>query len=114
MEGFFQKIKSLLGISDVVFCDKPLKISSAQVFLGSIFCEASKIEKNTSIVAEERRKIQGEMDKISCLIGLNRDKLDNEEFIRNAPQKVIDGARAMLEENMQRLKALEKNLEALQ
>ena len=64
-------------------------------------------------VASEKKKLQGQRDKLAGRITGTRKKLDNEGFVAKAPPEVVERERQSLETLEAQLKSLEASLEAL-
>jgi valyl-tRNA synthetase len=61
----------------------------------------------------ERERLSKEIETLNRNIISNETKLNNENFLSQAPEKIITGARTLLEENRNKLNKLQKLLGAL-
>lgn len=64
-------------------------------------------------VESERQRLLAEKNRLEGLVVLNRNKLMNENFVKNAPPKVVEGARQLLRENGEKLRQVAALLKGL-
>ena len=64
-------------------------------------------------VEKERVRLSKEISRIKGFITATEKKLENEQFLANAPEKVIEKERAKLSSNKEGLEKIEENLAAL-
>ncbi|NTU42055.1 MAG: valine--tRNA ligase [Nitrospirales bacterium] len=64
-------------------------------------------------IEAELTRLRKEMDKTEESMGFISKKLSNENFVRNAPQEVVDKEKARLQELTQKKEKIEENMSAL-
>lgn len=108
LAAYREMIMALVGMADLSVAKTPGKASVVTVW-GTFSLElAGMID-----VDKEVQRIQKEIEQLKNGIRANESKLQNEDFVRKAPAKVIEGARKMLAENQLKLSNAEKILAGL-
>ena len=64
----------------------------------------------TEMSAEERGKLEKELEKLTTEIGRAEERLSNAEFLAKAPAHVVEGGKAKLAEMRERQAALRSSL----
>ena len=62
---------------------------------------------------EEIKRLTKAIEKLQKDIGVIRKKLDNENFVKNAPEEIIAADKALLEQHEKRVKSLQESLSRL-
>jgi valyl-tRNA synthetase len=65
-------------------------------------------------VAEEMKRVKKDLDRVEDDIAHVRGKLDNEQFVQNAPEDIVEGERAKLEAYLEEKEALEASIRDLE
>ncbi|MDR0418159.1 MAG: valine--tRNA ligase [Puniceicoccales bacterium] len=96
-------IKYLLLTQFFEETSEALELPTTVVTLGSIYMDTAG---SLDVIAEKER-LRRELMELDRLIEMNQKKLQNENFLRRAPEEVIAGARNLLAENVAKKKELE-------
>ncbi|MCD6578084.1 valine--tRNA ligase [bacterium] len=105
------EINRFAGIEKIEFKPYTLKERSINVIVNKISATIP-AEKYIDIKLEKSR-LEKQKEEIEKFIMQNENKLKNENFIKKAPQEVVEGARLKLEENKEIFERILKNLESL-
>jgi valyl-tRNA synthetase len=113
MERNTDLLSVLANIEEFGFLDsdgeKPAKALTAVLPFGEIFLPVGDVlDVSAEISRLEQEKAKGEKAAEKC-----RKKLDNQKFLENAPEEVVEKERNRLEEHEKRIRNIERNLESL-
>tara|TARA_Y100000588_G_scaffold4260_2_gene5408 strand:+ start:653 stop:3424 length:2772 start_codon:yes stop_codon:yes gene_type:complete len=98
-------LKKQIGAQSLTFIleDKDLPASVTEI--GTVYLDLT-----TSVDTEaEKDRLQKELQKLAKAIAAGESKLKNEKFVNNAPQAIVEGAKAQLQESIHKKEEL-KNL----
>ena len=107
VEQYSCSFKELTGV-EIRSVDEIYQLPSEQSSLGMLFLSSKQSEQ-----AHDKQKLMSELQRLEGLIRLNKSKLDNENFVSNAPAAVVDGARKLLSENQKKYNELKALLDTL-
>jgi valyl-tRNA synthetase len=110
IQGNEMTLKNLVGIGELDFSAvAPEQMPAVVTPLGSFYLDLS----GAIDIDKEKARMSKEVDKFAGIIkGIER-KLSNKQFVSNAPEAVVTGARKQLEENREKLNQLESMLKKL-
>lgn len=100
--GFICK---LLSIDSLKITNEDLDLPAMVSNFGTIYIDQQDLQSGN-----DREHILSEIARLDTLIALNQQKLNNPAFTAKAPPKVVEGAKNLLKENIEKKKALEKLL----
>lgn len=109
IERHREQVQHLLGTTHFNFTEKGLDLPAMVLELGSLYIDTSK---GIDLEAEKKR-IMTEVMRLNQLIEINRKKLCDRRFLEQAPEKVVQGAQTLLDENLAKKKELEAVLAQL-
>ncbi len=98
----------MLKITSFTFTDHMLNLPATVTKFGTIY-----LDQQTEESTNTTEQILAEIEQLNRLIILNQKKLNNPEFMQKAPQNVINGAKKLLHENIEKRQTLEKLLSQL-
>ncbi len=99
-----EKLKKLVGASEINVVAEPVDSPAALTELGSVYVDV----KGAVDVEAETKRLQKEKAKLEGAIKSAQARLSNVAFTSKAPQNVIDGAKKQLEDNQAKLAEIEK------
>ena len=115
LEYYIPKLKKLINVNSIELTDSILQSQSSQSDLGIVFIEFE----SANDVNIDRNKVLSEIERLTNFIKSNEEKLNNDNFIKNAPHSVVEGARKLLSDNIQKrnewyaiLKNIDENSES--
>lgn len=101
-------LRDILNVNSIEETTETLNLPATVTNFGTIYLESfADTDNNTTINKEQ---ILEKIAQINRLIILNQTKLSNPKFITKAPENVINGAKKLLKENIEKKIALEKIL----
>lgn len=98
----------LLNIGAIEVVNNAPELPASVTDFGTIY-----LEQPTASTSNNKEEILSEISQLDKLIALNKQKLDNPTFVSKAPAKIVDGAKKLLQENIDKKKALEDILSKL-
>ena len=99
LEYYIPKLKKLIIVNSIELTDSILQSQSSQSDLGMVFIE---FESANDVANIDRNKVLSEIERLTNFIKSNEEKLNNENFIKNAPSNVVKGAKKLLADNIQK------------
>ena len=89
----------MIIVNSIELTDSILQSQSSQSDLGMVFIE---FESANDVANIDRNKVLSEIERLTNFIKSNEEKLNNENFIKNAPSNVVKGAKKLLADNIQK------------
>ncbi|MDR3317396.1 MAG: valine--tRNA ligase [Puniceicoccales bacterium] len=96
-------IKHLLWTQFFEETEEGLELPVEIVELGTLYINMA----GSLDVGAEKRRLRQEIENLERLIAINKKKLQNEDFLERAPEGVIEGAKKLLGENVEKKEELE-------
>ncbi len=100
-----KNVCNILNIASIETTTHVLNLPAIVTDFGTIYLEQSTIQSNNN-----KEHILAEIAQLDKLITINQQKLNNPDFLKKAPQKIIDGAKKLLQENIEKKNSLENIL----
>lgn len=104
IEQHLGKIKKLMGAGTLEWVEDAPEGPAMLTPLGTLFID---LKGSIDVVAEQKR-IEKELEKLNKIISSSEVKLSNEKFLSQAPEKVVEESKALLEKNKAKRQELEK------
>lgn len=109
VESAIDRVQRLAGVA-IQFIDAPAEdLPATVVQLGSVYLDISQ----AIDVAAEQEKLGKELEKLNKAVAAGEAKLSNPQFTDKAPAKVVEGARAQLNETRDRRDEVQRLLASL-
>jgi valyl-tRNA synthetase len=108
---FSESLSKVLNINAMEFSDRELSLPATISDIGIIYIDTNDV--SIASLQARRDKILRKIGELNKLIAINEGKLTSADFTKKAPKNVIDGARRLLKNNMEKRGALEKILASL-